>query len=58
MYVEVSKNHGIPIEDVIRYKFTPQIRVLIMYYNYRIREEQKEYERIERENEKIRNEMN
>ena len=47
VYVEVSKNHNIPLTRVIREKFTPEIRLLIMYYNNKIRTEQKEYQKME-----------
>ncbi len=52
VYVEVSSNHGIPIEEVIRGKFTPSIRLLIMYYNNKFRTEQKEYDEMTEELEK------
>lgn len=52
VYVEVSANHGIPIEDVIRGKFTPSIRLLVMYYNNKFRTESKEIEKMEKELEK------
>lgn len=44
VYVEVSKNHGYSIGEVIRGKFTPEIKLLIMYYNHVFRLEQQEYE--------------
>lgn len=50
VYVEVSKNHGYSIGDVIRYKFTPEIRLLIMYYNHQLRLEQGEIEKMNEEN--------
>ena len=49
VYVEVSKNHNFTIEEVIRGKFTPQIRLLIMYYSNKFRMEQKEYEEMKEE---------
>jgi len=49
VYVEVSKNHGYTISEVIRGKFTPEIRLLIMYYNHMFHLEQQEYERMEKE---------
>jgi ABC-type uncharacterized transport system substrate-binding protein len=52
VYVEVSANHNIPIVEVIRGKFTPSIRLLIMYYNNKFRTEQKEIEKMEKELEK------
>lgn len=50
--MEVSANHGILIEEVIRGKFTPSIRLLIMYYNNKFRTESKEIEKMEKELEK------
>lgn len=58
VYVEVSKNHNIPIMDVIMNKFSPDIRLLLMYYNYRFMLEHKEYERMMREQEEIKREVN
>lgn len=52
VYIEVSKNHNIPIDVVIREKFRPSIRLLITYYNYSLRLEQKEYEKMEKERKK------
>ena len=34
----------------MRHKFDTEIRLLIMYYNYRTQLEQKEYEKLEKEN--------
>lgn len=51
VYVEVSKNHNIPIGDVIRHKFDPEIKLLIMYYNHVFRLEQEEYEKMKEEQE-------
>jgi hypothetical protein len=52
VYVEVSKNHGYSLEYVMRNKFNPEIRLLVMYYNNQFRIEQKEYEKIEQERKK------
>lgn len=52
VYVEVSKNHGYNIIDVIRGQFRPDIRLLIIYYNHLFHLEQREYEKLEREMEK------
>ena len=49
VYIEVSKNHNIPIDEVIRKKFTPSIRLLIMYYNNKFRLEEKEAKKIEKQ---------
>lgn len=48
VYIEVSRNHNIPITDVIRGKFRPETRLLIMYYNNKFRLEQKEVEKMEK----------
>lgn len=55
VYIEVSKNHNIPLDEVIRGKFTPSIRLLIMYYNNKFRLEEKEIQKIEKEHEKLMN---
>ena len=47
VYVEVSKNHGIPIMDVIKGKFKPEIRLLILYYNHQFHLEKHELDEIE-----------
>jgi hypothetical protein len=52
VYVEVSRNHGYSLEYVMRNKFNPEIRLLILYYNNKLRLEQKEYEKIEQERKK------
>ena len=49
VYVEVSKNHNYTITEVIRGKFTPEIQLLIRYYNYKFRMEEKEYKKMEKE---------
>ena len=49
VYVEVSKNHNIPLHVLIREKFRPENRILLMYYNNLIRRKQKEYEKMEEE---------
>lgn len=51
VYVEVAKNHGYSIGEVIRGKFTPEIKLLIMYYNHVFRLEQGEYEKMKEEQE-------
>lgn len=52
VYVEVSKNHNIPIEEVIRGKFKPSIRLLITYYNHVFNLQRKEQAEIEKEQKK------
>lgn len=51
VYVEVSKNHGYSIGEVIRGKHNPEIKLLIMYYNHVFRQEQHEYEKMKEEQE-------
>ena len=51
VYVEVSKNHGYSIGEVIRRKFDPEIKLLIMYYNHVFKTEQHEYEKTKEEQE-------
>ncbi len=51
VYVEVSKNHGYTIGEVIRGKFTPEIKLLLMYYNNQFILEKREYEKMKEENE-------
>ena len=52
VYIEVSKNHGYNIGYVIKNKFKPEIKLLIMYYNNLFIMEAQELERIKKENEK------
>lgn len=58
VYVTVSKNHGYTIGEVIRRKFDPEIRLLIMYYNHQFLLEQKEIEKMNEEQEQMREEVN
>lgn len=51
VYVEVSKNHGYTIGEVIRHKFDPEMKLLIMYYNHMFRLEEKEYREMKEETE-------
>lgn len=53
VYVRVSKHTGLGIIEVIRRKFTYEIRLLIMYYARKLREEQEEYERIKKKNDEL-----
>ena len=57
VYVEVSKNHNIPLHVLIREKFRPENRILLMYYNNLIRRKQKEYEKMEEEMKEKQQEM-
>lgn len=57
VYVEVSKNHNIPLGEVIRRKFDPEIRLLIMYYNHTFNLQRKEYEEMKTEQEKTEREV-
>ena len=52
-YVEVSKNHGYTIGEVIRNKFHPQIRLLIQYYNHVFHMEHNEYEKMKKEQKEL-----
>lgn len=44
VYFEVSKHLGIPVSEVIKKKFTFDIRFLIIKYSQILRNKQKEYE--------------
>ena len=57
VYVEVSKNHGYTLGEVMRHKFHPEIRLLIMYYNHKFLSEQREYEKMEKEREEYENKI-
>lgn len=52
VFVEVSKNHNYSLEYVMRNRFNPEIKLLILYYNHKFRLEQKEYEKMEEERKK------
>lgn len=52
VYMTVSEKHGIPVSQVIRKKFDPEIQLYIRYYNQQFREEQKEYEEMKQEQER------
>ena len=52
VFVEVSKNHNYSLEYVMRNRFNPEIKLLILFYNNKFRLEQKEYEKIEKEKNK------
>ena len=56
--MEVSRNHGYPLIQVIREQYRPEIRLLIMYYNNQFRLEQKEYEKMEKEMKKTEQKKN
>lgn len=49
VYVEVSKNHGYSLEEVIRGKFDPEIRMLIQFYNHQFYLEYHEYNKIRKQ---------
>lgn len=55
VYVEVSKNHGYSIGEVIRRKFDPEIRLLIQFYNHQFHLEHNEYVKIENEQKQYEN---
>lgn len=52
VYFEVSKHLGVPISQVIKNKFLPDYRILIMKYNYDLELKIKEAERMEKESKK------
>lgn len=53
VYIEVSRNHGIPIDEVIRRKFMPDVQLLIRYYNHQFRMRAKENKELEEKYEKM-----
>ena len=55
IYVEISKNHNYSIEYILNNRFDPEIELLIIYYNILFRTEQKEYEKMEKEQKKNEN---
>lgn len=52
VYFEVSKHLGVPISQVIKNKFLPDYRILIMKYNYDLELKTREAKRIEEESKK------
>lgn len=52
VYMTVSEKHNIPVSEVIRGKFDPEIQLYIRYYNQLFRDEQKEYEEMINEHER------
>lgn len=52
VYFEVSKHLGCPISEVIKNKFHPDYRVLIMKYNYDLELQLREAEKIKEESKK------
>lgn len=46
VYFRVSKHLGVPVSEVIRLKFTHDIKFLIMRYSHEIRAEVKQAEEI------------
>lgn len=50
VYFEVSKHLGVTPSYVIRNKFQPDIKFLIMKYTQILRAKQKEYEKIKEHN--------
>ena len=53
VYVKVARHLNMPIIDVIRGKFDYNIRLLIMYYTRKIREEQEEIREIQKKNDEL-----
>ena len=54
IYFEVSQHLGCTVSEVIRNKFQPDIRVLIMKYNYDLEIRIREAEKIKKEQKKYR----
>jgi hypothetical protein len=52
VYFEVSKHLGVPISEVVKNKFSPDYRILIMKYNYDLELKIREAKRIEDESKK------
>ena len=48
----VSEKHNIPVSEVIRNKFDPEMQLYIRYYNNLFRLEQEEYEQMKEEQER------
>lgn len=46
VYFRISKDFGIMPTEVIRKKFTPDMRFLILKYSEQIRQEMREYQKI------------
>ena len=46
VYFRVSKHLSIPISQVIREKFNPDMKLLIMFYSEEIRQEQREIQQL------------
>ncbi len=46
VYFRISKDFGIMPSEVIRKKFTPDMRFLILKYSEQIRQEMREYQKI------------
>ena len=55
VYFRVSKHTGLGMIEIIRRKFEPEIKMLIIKYSTIIHQEQDEAERIEKEIEKSKN---
>lgn len=51
-YFRVSKHLGCPVSEVIKNKFNPDYKILIMRYHMEIQAELKEAERIRKESRK------
>lgn len=49
LYFEVSKHLGKPISWVIKNKFTPDVRFLILKYAHILRKRKEEYDRMQDE---------
>ena len=58
VYMTVSEKHNMPVSEVIRGKFDPEIQLYIRYYNHLFQAEQEEYEEMKAEQERQLGEVN
>jgi hypothetical protein len=49
IYFRISQNHNYSIPYIIKHKFTPEIRFLIIKYHQQLLNEKEEAEKLERE---------
>ena len=55
IYFRISKHLGITMSEVIRKKFNPDIKLLIMKYHKQLLMEKEHAEEMQRQNEEIKN---
>ena len=53
VYFRISRDFGIMPSEVIKKKFTPDMRFLILKYSEQIRQEMREYEKIKEKSKEI-----